>query len=213
MRSEHGRSELFHQSLFKPRIGCNPIRSKSDGDVCRHIQRRTESARDPVIQTAEIDGFDCGSYSNCNQKDILYFVLEFYEAKIMRALVYKIVGIGADSIAWVHDGIYVSKDITKDTVFDLFIEAAHNMLRLNAAAVKLGWTAAGQRHTQWKNEVLTRLRSTAAARAPTRHQVRHRAPQTLGPCLPWKYKCVEIAPDDKQARNEDTFLRRKNLAL
>ena len=56
--------------------------------------------KERVIQVAEGDGFNREAYAGCNSRNLLYFALEFYEAKIMKALIGKVAKLGADSIAW-----------------------------------------------------------------------------------------------------------------
>jgi hypothetical protein len=166
------------------------------------------SHKDRVIQVAEEDGFNREAYPGCNSRNLLYFALEFYEARIMKALIGKVVKLGADSIVWVHDGIFVSQNVTKEDVFQAFSEAVLQTLGIRTAAIQIGWTKAGLKHAQWKAEAqLIKDRNPA----PKRTRRGWRAVALTAATNPSSRPIVSA--EAEQASNEATYWKRKNLLL
>jgi hypothetical protein len=165
--------------------------------------------KERVIRVAEGDGFNREAYAGCNDRNLLYFALEFYEAKIMRALIEKVAKLGADSIAWVHDGIFVSQNITKGEVFHAFGEAVIQSIGIHTAAIQIGWTEAGLKHAQWKVEAQASKGRNPAPKQRTKRGGRVSA-LTAVASLSTNPK---ITAEAEQTRNEATYWKRKNFLL
>ncbi len=69
-----------------------------------------------------------------------FFILpsRFCEAGIMKALIGKVPKLGADSIAWVQDGIFVSQNMNKEAVFQAFSDAVLQSIGIHTAAIQIG---------------------------------------------------------------------------
>jgi hypothetical protein len=167
------------------------------------------SHKDRVIQVAEEDGFNREAYPGCNSRNLLYFALEFYEAKIMKALIGNVVKLGADSIAWVHDGIFVSQDIAKEDVFQAFSEAVFQSIGIHTAAIQIGWTEAGLKYAQWKIEAQANRNQNPAPKPRTKRggKVAALAAATSHDTKP------KVTADAEQLGNEATYWKRKNFLL
>ena len=165
--------------------------------------------KDRVIQVAEGDGFNREAYLGCNSRNLLYFALEFYEAKIMKALIGNLVKLGADSIAWVHDGIFVSQDIAKEDVFQAFSEAVFQSIGIHTAAIQIGWTEAGLKYAQWKIEAQANRNQNPAPKPRTKRggKVAALAAATSHDTKP------KVTADAEQLGNEATYWKRKNFLL
>jgi hypothetical protein len=165
--------------------------------------------KERVIRVAEGDGFNREAYAGCNNRNLLYFALEFYEAKIMKALIGKVAKLGADSIAWVHDGIFVSQNIAKEEVFHAFSEAVVQSIGIHTAAIQIGWTEAGLKYAQWKVEAQANKNQNPAPKLRTKRGGRVAA---LAAAANHDTK-PKVTAEAEQICNEATYWKRKNFLL
>jgi hypothetical protein len=127
----------------------------------------------------------------------------------MKTLIEKVAKLGADSIAWVHDGIFVSQNIAKEEVFHAFGEAVVQSIGIHTAAIQIGWTEAGLKYAQWKVEAQASKDRNPAPKQRTKRGGRVAALTTVASLN----TNPKVTAEAEQTRNEATYWKRKNFLL